>query len=89
MNVVKDTTSILSQVTAAIKSAENNGEIIKQIELTEAEMKSFLAEPQFKSYIDKHYASYERPVPLDIAKVKKDGDVPSSCWYLGVKIVKV
>lgn len=85
MNVVYDT-GIVGQIKEAIATAESNGKAIKQIEVTEAEMKEFLNHPNFKIYIDKHYGAFDLPVPLHIEPCGPN-EVPKSCWYMGAKIV--
>ena len=86
MQVIKDTT-ILGQIKTAI--SENVD--IKYIQVTAAEMQAFLNSQEFKTHpsADKHYASDSLPVPTKIAGVKKEGDVPSSCMYQGIRIVVV
>ena len=85
MNVVT-ATGIWGQVTDSIHVTASS---IAQIELTSEEMEELLATPQFKTYIDKHYAGYELPVPLSIAPVKAEGDIPRSCFYMGTLLVRV
>ena len=88
MNVVLDTASMFAKINLAITAAETAGDVIGKITVTPPEMKEFLDTPQFKIYVDKHYAGYELPIPLGIAPTKPE-TAPASCWYRGIKIVTV
>lgn len=84
MQVVMDT-RIVGKIKNAINEAEG---AIERIELTEEEMHEFLDAHEFKLVVDKHYGSADIPAPLHIQPAKP-GQVPRSCWYLGVYIVRV
>lgn len=87
MNVVRDTT-IVGQIREAIMSFSANNQAIERIELTTLEMEELVKAPIPKTYVGKYYASEENPVLLNIKGVRKEGDVPSSLWYMGVYIVR-
>lgn len=90
MNVVNDT-GIVAQVNLAIHNAESAGQTISHIELTETEMRTFLEDPRFKQVrsSDMAYGDISVPFPTDISGVDSEGDVPRSCIYRGVRIVRV
>lgn len=87
MNVLFDN-SVLSDIHTTITDAETAGDTIDRIELSESEMKAFIEHPRFRTNIDKHYGSAVIDMPLGIV-YSHSKNLPSSCYYKGVKIVCV
>jgi len=88
MQVVFDTT-IVGQVRNAILTAVANNQSIEKITLSADEMKAFINSPFHKDVVnsDKYYADRTAPAPRGLTRVPELGDVPASCYYMGVRIV--
>ncbi len=88
MIAVRDT-SIVGLVKEAIMSHAANNQALEKITLTEPEMTEFYKSKKVTKDVGAYFGSEENPIITNILGVKKEGDIPTSLWYMGVLIVRI
>lgn len=89
---------IAQQLFFAIKEAEDAGEIIESIEVTDAEFADLIDNETVKSTKSKWYGSNEggfvmtdiqlRDIVISDNGVNRTARIPVSCYFCGVKIIR-